>query len=300
MILDNPQTDSGPYQFFLSGDKVSLLSYHRYKCSLYRIMGPFLGRRIQTSRLETVAAVHRKLTHWRDSLPTYLRHSHINRPLPTSRITMLQKLRLQALALQLAYDNLQIVLHRWVICDKASVSSKVNQAHSQLSLSQLFHSAVRTSELGARENSEVLQECQITHAAMHLGLCLFTAGVVLCAIVLQEPLSERSHKAKHGIRKIVEMHRRGDMGNHVLTAQSIGILEQLVHHVVTVEGNLMLGREPKKASMMDQTSTEAMLDSRPYNSGMIPRNAASPGTLLDSSDITSSELMILLASIAAY
>ncbi|KAF2032828.1 hypothetical protein EK21DRAFT_86837 [Setomelanomma holmii] len=59
--LEDDPAGNSVYQFELSGQIVSLLSYHRHKFQLYRIMGPFLGRRIQTNRLESLAvmALHR-------------------------------------------------------------------------------------------------------------------------------------------------------------------------------------------------------------------------------------------------
>ena len=41
-----------------------LLEYHRQKFQLYRIMGPFLGRRLQRNRLETVKTLHDQLVTW--------------------------------------------------------------------------------------------------------------------------------------------------------------------------------------------------------------------------------------------
>jgi hypothetical protein len=98
-------------------------------------------------------------------------------------------------------------------------------AEYQLSTSQLIESALRTSSLGAEKNVSSLRRLQSTHTAMHAGLCLFTAGVVLCAIALQDPSAEQSHKARRGIRSIIQLHRLDVARNHVLTAQSVKFLE---------------------------------------------------------------------------
>jgi uncharacterized protein YpuA (DUF1002 family) len=37
---------------------------------------------------------------------------------------------------------------------------------------------------------------------MHVGICLFTAGVVLCAFAISEPLSATAEAAKKGIMSI--------------------------------------------------------------------------------------------------
>lgn len=97
-------------------------------------MGPFLGRRIQSNRLESLVAVHGKLVRWKDNLPWFLQLTKITRPRPTSSADLLLLLQLQAISLQLAYDNLQIALHRWVLYDKEGPSQKERPVEHQLSI----------------------------------------------------------------------------------------------------------------------------------------------------------------------
>ncbi|KAG8428716.1 hypothetical protein J3459_002515 [Metarhizium acridum] len=106
---------------------------------------------------------------------------------------------MQALSLQLAYDNLKIILHRSAAFRVADDASRVDATSisSPFSHRQLFEAAIRTSDL--HKYAHVLRECQRTHANMHIGITLFTAGVVLCAICLFQPMSKVSQRAKTGI-----------------------------------------------------------------------------------------------------
>lgn len=60
---------------------------------------------------------------------------------------------------------------------------------------------------------------------MHIGICLFTAGVVLCAIALPEFLSKTSQKAKIGIIHIIRLQKNGVSSQYLLSAQSVKILK---------------------------------------------------------------------------
>ena len=226
-------------------------------------MGPFLGRRIQSNRLESLAAVHGKLVHWRDNLPWFLQLSKINRPQSTSSADLLSLLQLQALSLQLSYDNLQIALHRWVLYEKNGRSQKERPAEHQLSTSQLIESALRTSSHGTEENVSILRRLQSTHAAMHAGLCFFTAGVVLCAIALQDPSTEQSYKARRGIRSIIQLHRLDIVRNHVLTAQSVKFLEQLVNQITSADRDFLLGGSTSEHTSLPRSHLRDMLETIP-------------------------------------
>ncbi|KAB8233898.1 Zn(II)2Cys6 transcription factor [Aspergillus alliaceus] len=218
-----------------------LLEYHRWKFRLYRTMGPFLGRRLQTNRVETVKSIHSQLVTWEGQFPDILRlETYTNED--TSRPPSL--LQLAALALQLTYDNLRIILHRSVAF--GDVGHEVDLAKealgseiSNFSRQQLLESALRTSEL--YRYPHLLEACRRTHAVMHIGICLFTSGVVLCALALMEPLSVISQKAKAGIMRIIRLQRERVSSQHVLSLQSVKILEDLVAVVMQAEQRTILG-----------------------------------------------------------
>lgn len=82
---------------------------------------------------------------------------------------------------------------------------------------------------------------------MHIGICLL-AGVVLCAIALSEPLSETSQRAKTGIMHILCLQQDGVSSKHLLTAQSVKILEDLVAVVMQSENRFILGKTGRTCS----------------------------------------------------
>jgi hypothetical protein len=204
-------------------------------------MGPFLGRQLQTNRLETVKAIHRQLASWENQLPDSLRletYKNDDRSAPP------RLLQLAALALQLTYDNLRIILHRSVafgdVGHEADLGGgTVASENSSFSRQQLLESALRTSEL--HRYPHLLQACRKTHAVMHIGICLFTSGVVLCALAHLEPLSAISQKAKAGIMQIIRLQKDSVSNQHVLSVQSVKILEDLVAVVMQAEQRMILG-----------------------------------------------------------
>lgn len=223
-----------------------LLLYHQWKFRLYRIMGPFLGRRLQTNRLENVSSIHRQLSQWREELPAALRiETHET---TSERVSLLE---MQALSLQLTYDNLQIILHRsaaFHMTDDAKNADSTGITNP-FSHQQLFESAMRTSEL--YKYSHALQECRRTHANMHIGITLFTAGVVLCAICLFQPMSEVSQKAKTGIMRIIRICQDNSSAQHLVSVQCVKILEGLVAAVLQLENQVITGRSTDSVATME-------------------------------------------------
>lgn len=229
------------------------LDYHRWKFRLYRIVGPFLGRRIQTNRLESVKTLHEQLTSWQKELPKELRLDlYKDKDKDDSQTPSL--LQMQALALQLTYDNIQIILHRSLAFGSGSSSQGSNLPSSALSREQLFQSALRTSNL--KDYSHVLHACATTHAAMHVGICLFTAGVVLCSFAISEPLSATSEAAKNGVTNILRFQHDPLLNQHLLSAQSVRILEDLVKVLMHSEQSFIVG-DNLGGSRSGQSTTEA-------------------------------------------
>lgn len=198
---------------------------HRWKFKLYRIMGPFLGRRLQTRRLETIKNIHNQLVSWESQVPVGLLLKAYKDGGPLEQLPLLQ---MQGLALQLTYDNIQIILHRSVAFAGGESEVGLDGAAartqgSSFSRQQLFQSAIRTSELYSYH--QLLQACRRTHAIMHIRICLFTEGVFLCAIALSEPLSETSQKSKTGTLHIIRSQKDGVSSQHILSAQNVETLK---------------------------------------------------------------------------
>ncbi|GAB1193885.1 hypothetical protein APSETT444_003120 [Aspergillus pseudonomiae] len=204
-------------------------------------MGPFLGRRLQTNRLDTVKVVHDRLVTWERELPDSLRLETYKEDDKSGHPPLIQ---LAALALQLTYDNLRIILHRSVafgdIGPELGVSGRIAESEGPaFSRQQLLEASLRTSEL--YRYSHLLKASRRTHAVMHIGICLFTSGVVLCALSLMEPLSITSQKAKAGIMQIIRLQKERVSNHHVLSLQSVRILEDLVNVVMQAEQRIILG-----------------------------------------------------------
>ena len=204
-------------------------------------MGPFLGRRLQRDRPETVKILHGQLVAWEKQVPDSLRLATYKSENASGNPPLLH---LGALALQLTYDNLQIILHRSVAFENTSHEFDLGRGETgtesaRFSRQQLLESALRTSEV--YQYSHLLRACLRTHAAMHLGLCLFTSGVVLCALALIEPLSATSQRAKAGITQIIRLQKERVSNKHVLSSQSVKILEDLVTVIMQAEHRAILG-----------------------------------------------------------
>ncbi|KAL5355977.1 fungal-specific transcription factor domain-containing protein [Aspergillus floccosus] len=230
-----------------------LLEYHQWKFKMYRIMGPFLSRRLQGNRLKSLNAIHTQLSTWKSELPAKLRletyKDHTNRD---SRI-----LAMQALALQLTYDNLQIILHRsaaFGVNESEFLSNEGTSPDRSFSQQQLLESALRTSQLN--QHAQLLQACRKTHAVMHIGICLFTSGVVLCAIALAQPLSMASQKAKEGVMRILRLQEDSISSRHLLSVQSVQILRDLVTVVMRSEERAILGESSVPISPVPESSED--------------------------------------------
>ncbi|KAJ5675515.1 hypothetical protein N7462_008412 [Penicillium macrosclerotiorum] len=202
-----------------------------------------------------VTGIHNQLASWESQLPHKLR-LETYRGKDTSQPLLL---RMQALLLQLSYDNVLIFLHRSAAFGISSKgSSEYHSAPilsgSAFSQQQLLNSALRTSEL--YQYRALLQACRRTHAAMHIGICLFTAGVILCTFALSRPLSSSAEKAKAGVANILRLHQNSVLGEHLLSTQSAKVLTDLVAAVMRSEQKFILGQQDKNNSTSTQSATE--------------------------------------------
>lgn len=196
-----------------------MLTYQKLKCRLYRIIGPFLGRRKESSDSRSLGEVHQNLLHWYENVPIAL-SSEVERETSETRPETIQ---LQALALQLAYDNLQIVLHRQAVF--ATKASEMAVADKRRSIDQLIISASRTARAPGFTISNVM--ARSSHAAMHLGICLFTAGVVLCALHSMAYSSDGANKHLESVDQIMQFLKDFPGQQYGLVGQSYEILVTL-------------------------------------------------------------------------
>ena len=237
---------------------VTVFSYQRFKFRLYRIAsliignGAFLRGATKSKIIERVGSIHEQLINWSASLPSELDPGK-DYPALDSLTDVERTFRLQAVTLQLAYDNIMILLHRPLLQynfeTSAKKSAQLNYAHTEgsdqspipqtqlLSKNQCWESAMRTSKL--TELVDVLRFLKTTHAAAYTGIQMFTAGILLSIVALSQPMSSQAQEAKQAIACIIRVSKA--LGHRtLLSAQSSKILEGLFKVILAKEMKNML------------------------------------------------------------
>ncbi|EWG42570.1 hypothetical protein FVEG_04336 [Fusarium verticillioides 7600] len=237
---------------------VTLYTYQRLKSRLYKIMSPvlenmhFLGpaqNRVQLS--DNINKTHQQLVEWHASLPEELLLSRISSNTNISSGAVQSTFKMQALALQLAYDNIMVILHRPLLLSEPEDPSvphaengRVGTSSSEprttpalqkanaTSRNQCWESAMRTSSI--IQHLDVLRQMKATHAASYTGMHLFTAGVMLSVVAMSQPVSRKAQEAKRAIGSIIRLLKA--FGPHtVLSAQGGTIMERLLLLIMTKE-----------------------------------------------------------------
>lgn len=198
---------------------VTSTTYHKFKGRLYRIMGPFLGRKRQTNQLRRLLDVRHELTNWYSSVPDLLKCSSDTREF-NNRPMVIQ---MQAISLQLAYDNLQMVLFRQAVFPINAPEHL--QPHGADSIDQLSQSAIRTADVSTLAATGLISRS--SHAAMHVGLCSFTAGVILCTLLAYQPNHQERTNWRASLKKIIFQLEQLPSENYRLATQSVQLLKTL-------------------------------------------------------------------------
>ncbi|SCV28472.1 uncharacterized protein FFB14_01742 [Fusarium fujikuroi] len=255
-----------------------LVLYHQHKFRLYRIMGAFLGRKRQRNTFESLETIHQRMIRWRQELPDVLTLKGQEQSMDAS---VVRPTEIHALSLQLTYDNLQIILHRTAVFNNTNELSFFSPKNSA-SLQPIFTSAMDTSELS--RYPRILDACRRTHADVHVGMTMFTAGVVLCAICLSQPLTEMGSRAKMGVMHITRMCRETEPGlysGQLISKQSLGIIDSLVEVMLRQETDMITGKTSYPGlhgPQMRHDSTSSVLGSSSVNRMIAPRpNTATTG-----------------------
>ncbi|KAH7168210.1 fungal-specific transcription factor domain-containing protein [Fusarium sp. MPI-SDFR-AT-0072] len=263
---------------------VTIFSYQRYKFTLYtiaaRVMRHIYFGNSSTSLISvshTIRSISQDLDSWFQSLPPELKHpsgcdpefmmQQEQEPLNNNIVRVF---RLQAMALQLAYDNIQILLHRPLLqlpirprsssslangvrgmdasYSRARVANEpvlgvVDNETLTMSKAQCYKSAVRTACLKV----SIVKEAKHTHAASYIGIQMFTAGMVLSVVALSAPLSLEAQQAKRAIGQIVST--TASIGRKtLLSAQSQQVLRELVRLILEKEMNSIFAEPPPQLS----------------------------------------------------
>ncbi|OBT45169.1 hypothetical protein VE00_04357 [Pseudogymnoascus sp. WSF 3629] len=230
-----------------------------YQCRLnlvYKIASPLLediyGMRTshnmdRCSQQKMVAEANQALLKWQQDLPPHLSFDRLN-DLTTYSSTEEKMHSLQALSLQLTYDNIMVVLHRPLLAGRGSLQRSVapetmspispfSDDMRDISFKRCLRSALRISNLQQKPN--LLSLARTTHLVSFLGMNLFTASVVLFICALSDTLSDTAQEAKRGLKRTLQMQK--SLSNHAsLSMQCTTILEDLVQLILRKEMEEML------------------------------------------------------------
>jgi hypothetical protein len=166
--------------------------------------------------------------------------------------------QLQALSLELAYENARILLHRPLLAYRVIPRTETeNETPSpnplHFSLSACRDAALHTSNLG---ESPIFLLAADTYAAAFIGIHTFTAGVMLCILTSIEPLSAKSHESKMGLRRLIKMQTHlKSRTESTLASQGLEILERLTRLVMEKELKEMLASN-NVAQQIPQSSAQ--------------------------------------------
>ncbi|KAJ5503918.1 fungal-specific transcription factor domain-containing protein [Penicillium fimorum] len=144
--------------------------------------------------------------------------------------------QLQALALEIAYENAKILVHRPLLEYKRIPRNPTGSLYQ--TLGPCRDAALKISEIGS---ASIFSLAADTYAAAFIGIHTFTAGVTLCILASIEPLTLESHKSKMGLHRLLGMQRTLAPKSQ-LAAQGLVILERLTKLVMEKELKQMLAQ----------------------------------------------------------
>lgn len=252
---------------------ITIFSYQIYKFELYKIASRIMAELCSHDSLsflsvaEKIDALDKELVSWYGHLPHELQHGsdkseefHIN----TSDTRIVRIFRLQALTLQLAYDNIRILLHRPLLQvplalehDKRPLTlslptsstpskSKTNQTFRENSVSAISRAKCREAALRTSQICEsIVKVANLTHAGSYVDIQMFTAGVVLSIVALCEPLSVTAHEAKVAIARIARISDNVE-NKALLSVQSGHIIQELMRLILKKEMSSMFSKAGKQ------------------------------------------------------
>lgn len=175
-----------------------------------------MGRRRQTNQLTGLGEIRSRLAQSYTAIPETLKYGEDVVSLGTRPLT----LQMQAIALSLAYDNLQLVLHRQAVFTSQSEQRPLSQR--QKVVEQLLESALPTSNITRYPATSSV--CKASHTAMHVGICALTAGVILCGLLLTNSCLNRRNELLGGLQLIIGLFHQLSGYAYSLTNQSLQIL----------------------------------------------------------------------------
>ncbi|KIW17992.1 hypothetical protein PV08_02278 [Exophiala spinifera] len=258
---------------------VTTLSYQRFKFRLYRIAEPIMGEiyfhngQPVHTLVKRVQQINQQLLEWEASVPPELRpkllvssgHQTDKRTNPVTKI-----FQLQALALQLSYDNIQLILHRPLLVyngvlllgPRPNTAQPLREAHLDqdanfwgVSKDLCWKSALRTACID--EYPSILKQVRNFHAASYAGIQTFTAGVMLGIFALSKPFSSQAQEAKRAIGRLIKTPKL--LGYQTTISDQTGrILERLLRLVLGEELKLLTSDESTPSTGIAQPNSQAL------------------------------------------
>jgi hypothetical protein len=265
-------------------DPICYSTYQRELNNLYFIASAVIetifGIRSVGSAKQVAAAQITKVTaqlwSWRTSLPAHL-SLDLDRdcgpcPSAASRVH-----HLQALSLQLTFDNLLIIIHRPFLAqhvddllnNQPDDGLSVNQTGSDFasaphedqieqrsqepevsSTEQWWNAALRTSRV--TEMPQLAQLATDSHLVAFLAINLFNSAIVMIVVALSDPLSDRTLEVKRTVTRIVRLQEI--LGKRsTLPLQNNVVLKDVIRMLLQREADAMLApvRSTKKRKTRD-------------------------------------------------
>jgi hypothetical protein len=261
-------------------DKVCYSSYQRELNKLYLAASPIIeiiyGMRTIGSCETSAGQQHiaqvrdstERLWAWRRRLPAHLLLD-LDSEHETNGSNVLRVHRLQALALQLTFDNLVIIFHRPLLAQQVdhliraqpepcprlagsppilssavlsspilppSAESPLPLAHAT-STEQWWNAALRTSKVTCMP--QLAQMATDSHLVAFMAINLFNSAIVMAVLALSDPLSDRAQEVK---RIITRIYRLMDLlGKKTqLSMQSNIVLKDVIQMLLRREADAML------------------------------------------------------------
>ncbi|OAL19040.1 hypothetical protein AYO22_10369 [Fonsecaea multimorphosa] len=243
-------------------ERVTTFTYQRLKFKLYRIASPITrdlyskGNSSTREIVDRVQEINRSLLIWKQDVPPEMQPSSFSGLADETRKNPVLKLfHLQALSLQISYNNIQLILHRPLVAFPGIISTRhfptrgrrqsapahnhEDDQHCSLgqystlvenSRAQCWESALRI----CHEYLEILRLTRNTHAVAYAGIQAFTAGVMLAIFALSQPFSAQVQEAKRWVGRLIKRPRQ--LGNRTaISDQSGHILEKLLRLILAQE-----------------------------------------------------------------
>ncbi|KAJ6028889.1 uncharacterized protein N7446_011773 [Penicillium canescens] len=267
--------------------RVTLGTYQRYKFELYTIASPIIGSIYNLDSPKSgdvrhqAAVINTKLVDWFERLPAELRlknnsKMHIDN-LSSTELEVYRHFELQALVLQLAYDNIQIVLHRPFLRYTGQLIMGPNPHSTEnrpTSFDQCKHCARRTCSILPRY-APVLLAAKNTHAVAYIAMQNFTAGVTLGMVALSDPGSAQSQDAKKGVANSISL-QKNLAASSIVPSQTVKVLEGLLHLIFQREMQVLLDGPPFDMTAVYSPNPERDLAASIAQEGHVPDMVGRP------------------------